>query len=659
MTQLHETPPPPALTQEKFPFKIFRVFKSWTPTTEILIVSSLFVLAVLIRLWRLFQSPGFLEFNELQITMQLVNGERFPLYSQHPHIGALINYIVAVAFWILGTHYWVPRTVILVMGSLTIPLVYFLGKRWFDSSTALLAALMLAGSMYHIFHLSHLPWSNSMTPFFVICCLLSFAKSLQDQKPIWLIVSGFLFGLALQTHPSVIALIPALMGIFLLYGDKQWLRRPSPYLSVLSAILGYGNMAYYNAASKLGSIHEGLTYPVYSLEDQPGLSSYIHNTNGEWLLLLRLLSGAAETQHLHFRYLLNPAFVLCAMALLTGIILCLRKKKWELPLILACPMLIIPFLNRGYEFCKFGRYLGFLIPIACLFAAFAATQLFRFFYSSKSRFGIWPLVFWLILPAGYLYYHFHELRKTYAVLQTQDPSMDVFAGISSMLKNDDKDQTLLLIDDFSWKASRLQVFLETDGWRTYSLAGTRDVHRKEFESEKYQSSDRIGAQVDELWRKNKNPKVIAIISPYILKPFLAKASYDSFDGCLATKKLKGNINHMLLGSMYYIFSLAPPSLQSESEIEDDPQLLLWRRIAAYLPDPGGIDPTRHKTLVPPLDSSIRVTDVKSFLDNHCMLVSLNLRKEQCNICEENVSSKTWDNMSQLRKNNVFTLASPR
>lgn len=91
-------------------------------------IFSLFVLALLVRVPYLLTAPGY-KSNELEVTMELVRGERFPLYNQHPHIGALANYINASAFWIFGLHYWVPRVVILLMGSLTVALLYLLGKK--------------------------------------------------------------------------------------------------------------------------------------------------------------------------------------------------------------------------------------------------------------------------------------------------------------------------------------------------------------------------------------------------------------------------------------------------------------------------------------------------------------------------------------------------
>ncbi|HSE43236.1 MAG TPA: hypothetical protein VLH08_20930, partial [Acidobacteriota bacterium] len=93
------------------------------------IITGLFFFALLIRLYKLFESPGFYEANELQVTLNLVHGLHFPLYNQNPHIGAFANYFMAAFFKLFGLHWWLPRIVILLMGALTIPLTFIVGRR--------------------------------------------------------------------------------------------------------------------------------------------------------------------------------------------------------------------------------------------------------------------------------------------------------------------------------------------------------------------------------------------------------------------------------------------------------------------------------------------------------------------------------------------------
>src|SRR4026208_688961 len=120
----------------------------------------LFIFALAIRLPYLFELPDFIEENEFIDTLTLLHGKAFPLINRHSHIGAIANYLYASSFWIFGRHYWVPRTVEVLLASLTIPLLYFLAKRLIGTKGAIVSAWLLAGSLFHIYFISHVPWSN-------------------------------------------------------------------------------------------------------------------------------------------------------------------------------------------------------------------------------------------------------------------------------------------------------------------------------------------------------------------------------------------------------------------------------------------------------------------------------------------------------------------
>ena len=174
---------------------------------------SLFLIALAVRWPRLFEIPKFRS-NELDITLKLVRGETFPLINQHSHIGALSNYIHAAGFWLLGMHYWVPGLITVLAGSATVALVYVWGRRILSPTVALLAAILLSTSVYHVYFLSHVPWSNCLTPFFVLLMLTAFFRGMREGSIASLVLAAFLFGLAFQTHPSVITLLPGLSNWF-------------------------------------------------------------------------------------------------------------------------------------------------------------------------------------------------------------------------------------------------------------------------------------------------------------------------------------------------------------------------------------------------------------------------------------------------------------
>lgn len=615
--------------------------------TDRYIILFLFLISLCVRVPYLFTAPEF-KGNELEVSLQLLNGERFPLYSQHPHIGALANYIVAAAFVLMGRHYWVPQIVILLMGSLTVALLYPVGKKLVGKPAAFLASLMLAGSLYHIFQLSHLAWSNCMTPFFTICFLLSFVTALQFQKPFWLIFSGFLFGLSLQTHPSVITLVPFIICAFLLQGKEKiyyWLNRPAPYLMVVAAAVGYANMIYFNIIKHAETIQYAFNSPTYSIQENPGIQSYFHNSNGEWTLLLRLLSGAAEEKWALISYWQNPIFVACAIALFVGVVLCIRRKKWELPLLLALPMLIIPIINKGYEFCKFGRYLGFLIPIVCLLAAYGAVELLAFMRSRKLLTAGIATAVWLILPISYFGYHYDQLRKTYVELQRQDQSYFTFRQMLSLLKGYDRQRTEILIDDTSWKGNEMSIFLESDGWNVAKLdvKGNTITRKNEILLD--------ASQIYNRFQQAPNSKVLAVVSPLSLKSLFTNIPIAACKGCLASKPPSGTIYHQLINNIYYLFELSSESVSYDTG--EDPLLTILSEATPFLPDDfSDLKTSEKQKIILPIH--IKNNEAKAYIKSICKPAFVNVPEKSCKICPENLSASiTWDHhvrrLSKMKK----------
>lgn len=606
------------------------------------IIIFLFLLALCFRIPYLFTAPEY-KSNELEITLQLLNGERFPLHNHAAHIGALANYIVAAAFVIFGRHFWVPQIVILLMGSFTVALLYPLGKKLIGRSSAILGSLVLAGSMYHIFELSHSSWSNSMTPFFTVCFLLSFITGLHSPRSFWLIFSGFLLGLALQTHPSVITLVPFVVCAFVFQGKEKlryWLKRPAPYLMALAVLLGYANMIYFNLIKAFETFRHAFNYPGYSLEGSPGVQSYFHNLKGEWMLLLRLLSGAAEEQKALIYYWKNPVFLLCTVGLFVGIFLCIRRKKWELPLHLGVPILIIPILNKGYEFCKFGRYLGFIIPIICLLLAYAAIELLSFLRSRRILAAGAAFAIWLILPVLYFGYHYDQLRKTYVELQNQDQSFFTFRQVRSFLDGYDKHHTEVLIDEASWKANNLFVFLATDGWSVAKL-GVRGNRISNFEStsELYLDTHFQSEVIDKMHHM-PDFKMMAIVSPLTLKSLFLNAPIAACRGCLAARPATGTIYRQVINNVFYLFELGP--VRVRDNVAEDSLLAVLSEASSFLPDRFSTSKKSAKRKIL-LTISIKNAEVKSDMEAVCKPAFADVPKSKCRICPENLSvAYSWD-----------------
>ncbi len=578
-----------------------------------------FAVALAVRIPRLQEIPRF-RGGEMEVTLQLVNGERFPLTNQHPHIGALANYIYALGYWLLGVHYWVPRVLTAIAGALTVSAVYLLARRLAGTRVAVLSALMMAVSVYHVYFISHIPYSNNLTPIFVLLVALTFFRALEKEKPLWLAVSAFVYGMALQTHPSVITLFPALVLLFIIQGKERllkWIRKPAFYLIIPAVCLGCANLIFYNILTGMGSVEFELTYPKYALQKDPGVHSYLTNTQNEWTLLFRLLGGEAESKSLS-GYWQSPAFLLCAAALLAGLVLLIKRRKMELPALFMMPMLILPVINRGYDFCRFGRYLGFLLPMACVLSGYGAVRVFDFLKQRFPRFRILVIAVFLILPVSYVVRHLVELRRTYAVLQNTDTTK-VFLQTQKMLDTYDRKRTTLLLDLYSYESSALKIFLESDGWKVEEMANTAifSLRKGNVAPVKFRA---LESQVK---RFKAGGEVIAIVSPLALKSFLTQAGYLSLDGCLAQEVVKRrNIYRILLNNAYYVFRVTPRNTMGKEQEYGEPLQSLVD-IAQFIPADlyrGIPRKRRHGPLRNPDLPSSQLQRLAEGLNSFCTLV---------------------------------------
>ncbi|MGB0911015.1 MAG: glycosyltransferase family 39 protein, partial [Nitrospirales bacterium] len=79
-------------------------------------------------------------------------------------------YLVTHAFMALGNQEYFVRIPAVIFGALTIPLLYYSVRQWFDSQVALWSSVLLALSPFHIFY------SQEARPYtmFVFLCLLTF-----------------------------------------------------------------------------------------------------------------------------------------------------------------------------------------------------------------------------------------------------------------------------------------------------------------------------------------------------------------------------------------------------------------------------------------------------------------------------------------------------
>src|SRR4051812_49641328 len=101
-----------------------------TGRAELLVVGSLVLFAVAVRYPNLWLEPRILdEWREAQRGLLIARGDFLPATNVSAYIGALWNYILAVAYLVLGDDFRVPRLVAMLCGALTVVTHVLVGPR--------------------------------------------------------------------------------------------------------------------------------------------------------------------------------------------------------------------------------------------------------------------------------------------------------------------------------------------------------------------------------------------------------------------------------------------------------------------------------------------------------------------------------------------------
>ena len=188
-------------------------------------------MAAFLRLYKLDKAPPSLNWDEAAAgynAYTIANwgkdewGKRFPLVftsfkdDKHPvHI-----YLTAVIVKLFGLSDFTIRLSGAIIGVLSVIVIFYLANVLFKSNlTALLAALFLAFSPYHL-HFSRGLWEVNFALFFFMLGLLMFYLALQKRS--WLINISFLsFGLSILSYHSSKIVVPLIVLLLCFFYFKD------------------------------------------------------------------------------------------------------------------------------------------------------------------------------------------------------------------------------------------------------------------------------------------------------------------------------------------------------------------------------------------------------------------------------------------------------
>ncbi len=162
----------------------------------------------------------------MPLVIRGLNDYRMPLfiYSVIPFVGLFgltpVSVRMAAAFW----------------GTLTVPIVYWLGVRTIGQRAGLIAALFCALSAWHI-SFSRIGLEGTLMVFGVTLAIALLWQWHTDHRDQWLILAGVVLGLSIYTYSTAKLFIPGLVLLVVGFWAGDLRRHPRPALIALSLLI--------------------------------------------------------------------------------------------------------------------------------------------------------------------------------------------------------------------------------------------------------------------------------------------------------------------------------------------------------------------------------------------------------------------------------------
>jgi len=394
-------------------------------TVEPLVVGALVLVAAAIRWVDLWTLPIFTdEGDEIGLALRIVRDGARPLTNDDPYLGPLFNYLLAGLFWLVGPGPWLPRALMLALGALTIVPTYLLAREIGLSVGATRGRAILAGSLAagllavnaaHVVVNSHVAWGNCVTPLFTTTAgwlLVRAARrgdattDLRWQIGLLLALACAAFGLALQTHPSVVVLLPG-VGLYVVWQRRRWLLTPWPYLGAGALLAAQAPTLLYMTRAGLWTWLDAIRekQEMYERDGALGVPELAERLRQAVHTLGLALGGLLNDRDTALPPPWHPAVVLALGLAVLALAWLIRRRQSLIPLVVLSGLLLLPLVNGKYApLVSNARYLMPLtIALLASIAAWAAHAVLVAFPLSRARgrgLGRLPLVAALVLMVG-------------------------------------------------------------------------------------------------------------------------------------------------------------------------------------------------------------------------------------------------------------------
>jgi 4-amino-4-deoxy-L-arabinose transferase-like glycosyltransferase len=158
------------------------------------------ILGAFLRFYQLGAIPLVMENDEGIVGMKAVevlNGTLKNMFATFGGYGTLEFFLMALPVKLLGQTRLAVRLITAIAGIAAIPMIYLLAKRLFDQRVALVSAVLLAFSHFHIQFSRVSPTAGSLDPLLFTVTLYCIYKGIQERRMVHWVLGGLAMGLGM------------------------------------------------------------------------------------------------------------------------------------------------------------------------------------------------------------------------------------------------------------------------------------------------------------------------------------------------------------------------------------------------------------------------------------------------------------------------------
>lgn len=331
---------------------------------EALLIALLILVSAFLRFYKIADYMTFLgdEGRDALVVKHILVDHHLPLLGPptsigNMYLGPLYYYMMAVPMAILWLNPVAAAMLDATIGVLTVLLIYYLTRQWFDKYSALIAAALYSFSSVTIFY-SRSSWNPNPAPFFALLAFLGLYRAKLSKNFYWFSLTGVSLAFAVQMHYLALILIP-IFGLLWIYQLTQrelahfWL---GTIVAVIAFLTLMSPLVIFDLRHNFLNFH---AISSFFLDRQTTINLNALNTVGR--------VPQVYSHHLVGRYLTDDSSWLTGVTALVVLLPLGLIKKGQIlnwPLLALFTWLVVGVMGLAlYKQTIYDHYLGFLNPV--------------------------------------------------------------------------------------------------------------------------------------------------------------------------------------------------------------------------------------------------------------------------------------------------------